>query len=251
MRYQQDLQVALRDRLRRVMTEHFMTAGHQVRLIVDWIATQPPLVAILAEAQRAEPDLDLDEFIKSFERVFTWSSRTEEGQAALIWKLMQQVADEDRKGEGSRQTIISYASTLSSRRDLNDNWREFAERVLAPLFEFLSERVGVASSVLYVLERYVRQVEWFDREKLHARFKEHSRTGEEIYNLDLQRFLFLDGNYITHAKPRSASGEADLIGGLETHDPLICDGKIFDGSGRGKSYLAKGFNQIVQYAQDH
>lgn len=49
----------------------------------------------------------------------------------------------------------------------------------------------------------------------------------------MQRFLFLDGGYITQAKARSASGETDLLGGLDTDDPLICEGKLFgDKSGR-------------------
>jgi hypothetical protein len=108
--------------------------------------------------------------------------------------------------------------------------------------------------VLYVLERYVRRVEWFDRDELHRRYREAvaaGHVGEDVYNLDLQRFLFIEGDYITYAKPRSASGEADVIGELDTDDPLVYDGKIFDGEGRGKSYLAMGFNQIIQYAQDH
>jgi hypothetical protein len=125
------------------------------------------------------------------------------------------------------------------------------EWVLAPLFDFLVERIGAESSVFYILERYVRRVEWFDRDKLYARFDADRRNGEEVFNLDLQRFLFLEGDYVTYAKSRSASGEADVIGDLDTDDPLVCDGKVFDGVGRGRNYLAKGFNQIIQYAQDH
>jgi hypothetical protein len=63
--------------------------------------------------------------------------------------------------------------------------------------------------------------------------------------------LFLEGDHITHAKPRSASGEADLVGELDGRDPLVCDGKIFDGSSRGKSYLVKGVHQILKYAHDY
>jgi hypothetical protein len=161
---------------------------------------------------------------------------------------MQHIADEERAGRGGEATL-RYLFAFNG--DLNDQTRELAERVFAPLFDFLGECVGAESSVLYILERYVRRVEWFDRGGLHERFKADTRNGEEVYNLDLQRFLFLEGNYITYAKPRSASGEADVIGDLDTDDPLVCDGKIFDGDGRGKSYLGKGFNQIVQYAQDH
>jgi hypothetical protein len=49
---------------------------------------------------------------------------------------------------------------------------------------------------------------------------------------------------ITHTKARSASGEADVVGDVDTDDPLICEGKIFDGRSPGKSYFAKGLNRV-------
>ncbi|MGW0315126.1 hypothetical protein [Streptomyces flavidovirens] len=98
---------------------------------------------------------------------------------------------------------------------------------------------------------YRTRIEWFDREEQYARFEADRANGEEVYNLDLQRFLFLEGDHITHAKPRSASGEADLIGDLDGRDPLVCDGKIFDGKGRGKGVLVKGLHQVVKYAHDY
>jgi hypothetical protein len=115
--------------------------------------------------------------------------------------------------------------------------------------DFLDERVGDESSVLFLLERYVRMVEWFDRDDLDARFEADRANGEEVYNTNLHRFLFQEGGYITQAKARSASGEADLIGGLDTADPLICEGKLFDY--RGKSYIARGFHQVIKYAHDY
>jgi len=250
VRFQEDLQVKLRERLRRLLVQDYTQAGHEVRLIVDWINRQPALRAVLAEAALVEPDLGFEAFeqgLRGGQRL-SWTSQSEEGRAVLAWKLMQHIADDERAGHGDDATD-PYLFAFNG--NLNDQVRELAERVFAPLFDFLGERIGAESSVLYVLERYVRRLEWFDRDELHARFDADRRNGEEVYNLDLQRFLFLEGNYITYAKPRSASGEADVVGELDTDDPLVCDGKIFDGDGRGKSYLAKGFNQIIQYAQDH
>jgi hypothetical protein len=42
-----------------------------------------------------------------------------------------------------------------------------------------------------------------------------------------------------------------LVGDLDTDETLVCEGKVFDGDGRGRSYLAKGFNQMIQYANDY
>ncbi|MGW0209770.1 hypothetical protein ACWDZ8_29650 [Streptomyces sp. NPDC003233] len=161
---------------------------------------------------------------------------------------MQHIAEQEADNpEIGWQTALGYS--LSGRPQ--DSWREFAEDILQPLFDYLSERVGAESSILHTLERYRTRIEWFDREELHQRFEADRTNGEEVYNLDLQRFLFLEGDHITHAKPRSASGEADLVGELDGRDPLVCDGKIFDGSSRGKGYLVKGVHQIVKYAHDY
>ncbi|MBM7054112.1 hypothetical protein [Streptomyces durocortorensis] len=250
MKYQQRLQVAVRERLRKLMTAPYISAGHEVHLAVTWINSQPALRGILEEASRAEPGVDRDRFRTGLtgNAPFIWPSRTEEGRATLIWDLMQAIAkaDADDPSAGWRT-----ASAYSSERRHQDSWREFAEDVLQPLFDFLSERVGAESSILHTLERYRTRIEWFDREELYTRFTADTANGEEVYNLDLQRFLFLEGDHITHAKPRSASGEADLVGDLHGRDPLVCDGKIFDGKSRGKSYLVKGVHQIIKYAHDY
>ncbi|GII96344.1 hypothetical protein Ssi02_65750 [Sinosporangium siamense] len=250
MKYQQQLQVAVRERLRRLMIASYASAGHEVRLTVAWIKGQPALRGLLEEAGRAESGLDRERFRAGLARdePFVWTSRTEEGRATLVWELLQDIAAED---ERNPQAGLQTATEYSNKSNLQDSWREFAEDILQPLFDFLSERVGAASSILHTLQRYRTRIEWFDRDELHARYTADTRNGEEIYNLDLQRFLFLEGDHLTHAKPRSASGEADLIGDLDGGEPLICDGKIFEGDGRGKSYLIKGMHQIVKYAHDY
>ncbi|MEV6507806.1 hypothetical protein AB0M61_17045 [Streptomyces sp. NPDC051642] len=250
MKYQQRLQVAVRERLRKLMTAPFSSAGHEVHLAVTWINSQPALTGLLEEAARAEPNMDRERFRTGLTRrgQFVWHSRTEEGRAVLIWDLMQHIAEQEADNpEIGWQTASSYS--MSGRPQ--DSWRDFTEDILQPLFDYLSERVGAESSILHTLELYRTRIEWFDREELYTRFDADRANGEEVYNLDLQRFLFLEGDHITHAKPRSASGEADLVGELDGRDPLVCDGKIFDGSSRGKGYLVKGLHQIIKYAHDY
>jgi hypothetical protein len=248
MRHQQDLQNALSNRLRRLLDAGHATSGQEIRLVTSWISGQPALRGILAEAEQVEPGLNFSAWENSLvSPILNWPSRTDAGRATLAWKLMQHVADDP---DLARRMALGNAFSIGHTGTADDRSRVFVEMIFRPLFDFLIEQVGTRSSVLCVLERFLRRVEWFDREQLHDRFK-RSSIGEEIYNLDLQRFLFLDGDYITYAKARSASGEPDLVGDLDTDDPLVCEGKIFDGDGRGKSYLAKGVNQIIQYANDH
>lgn len=254
MRYQQDLQVSLRERLRRLMTAHYAAGGHEVRLVVDWINKQPALRAALADAERVEPDLDVDAFIAYLNGLhgsFAWPSHTDDGRATLIWGLMRHIADRDRTGADSDRVALDYGHSFSSRGgNLNDEWRELTERVLQPLFDYLTERVGAQSSVLYVLERYVRRLEWFDRQDLYDRAMADTTKAEVVYDADLRRFLFSEGINMPFSQAKSASGLSDVVTELDTDDPLVCEVKIFDGVNRGKRHLGSGVNQAVQYAND-
>ena len=56
---------------------------------------------------------------------------------------------------------------------------------------------------LYALERYVRQIEWFDQKRLHEQFMANSRQGEEVYDRHLREFLFREGFNMPYSQLRS------------------------------------------------
>lgn len=244
----QDIQLALRQRYRRLLSAPGPSYDQELILVVGWIRNQPALGGILAEAELAETVTGVDEWLATFNGYHgygvSWPSETEEGRASLTWRLMQSLADSPTPG-----AALKSAHSVTRENNHNSAVRKFTEDALSPLFDFLDEHLGDQQSVIITLAGYVRRVEWFDREELYRHFESARRVGEEVYNLDLQKFLYLDAHYITHAKARSASGEPDLIGGLDTEDALVCDGKILDGG--KKSYLAKGVNQLLQYANDY
>jgi hypothetical protein len=265
MRQQTRLLNAINDRYDRLANTDAQTIDHQVLLTRDWINAQPELRAILAEAEQVERNMSFRGWRLNLaaSKKFAWLSRTEAGRAWLAWRLMDHLAANFEAGENYpvehyaarfRDLLPKHGPASSVRRTNDYVVQEFVKQIFLPLFQYLGDQVGLGTAVVHVLQRYVARIEWFDRSDLYRRYQEAvtaGRVGEEVYNLDLQRFLFLDGGYITQAKARSASGEADLVGGLDTDDPLVCEGKLFDGSGRGKSYLAKGFHQVIMYAHDY
>ncbi|MFI7414033.1 hypothetical protein ACIBU0_35830 [Streptomyces sp. NPDC049627] len=106
-----------------------------------------------------------------------WCSRTEEGLATLIWRLIQDVANNEAANPSSSWRITSG---YSNKRNIQDGWREFAEDILQPFFDYLSKRVGAESSILHTLERYRARIEWFDREELYTGFEADRANGEEV-----------------------------------------------------------------------
>lgn len=247
MRYQQDLQVALRDRFRRLMTTGYGTYAHELSLVCDWIRGQPALRSIISEVASAEQDVDAGEWIKNLKgrSSLHWPTTTEAGRARLIWELLQEMT-----GLGDRATL-NFQHAVSSATNLNEGARDVTETLVAPLFDYLTERIGNESSVLYLIERYVRRVEWFDRTDLHARYAANTRQGEKVYDDDLRRFLFDQGINMPFSQAKSAAGLSDVIGELDTDDPLICEVKLFDTANHPKRGIASGVNQVVQYARDY
>ncbi|MGW1616653.1 hypothetical protein ACWCQZ_46040 [Streptomyces sp. NPDC002285] len=132
--------------------------------------------------------------------------------------------------------------------DIDAMVQRLAGDAFTSLFEWLAEQLQFRSSVVLTLRRYVYLTERFNRVDLNAKFLERSATGEELYNDDLQKFLFRNAHYVTHAKPRSATGEPDLVGELDGEDPIVLDGKLYKGS---VAYVAKGVRPVYEYAQDY
>lgn len=247
MRYQQDLQVAIRERLRKLMVAHHQDIAREIRYVADWIADQPALRAILTAAERVEPDLNFSAWNQNLlQRRIEWPPSTGAGRASLIWQLLQHISEANRvdPNDVTSPYVFAFGGNLS------DATRELVERVISPLFDYLSEQVGLESNTLYVLERYVRRVEWFDRTELYDRYQANTGRGEEVYDTDLRQFLFSEGINMPFSQTKSASGHSDVITDLDTDDPFIGEVKLFDAVNHDKRKLAGGLNQALQYALD-
>jgi hypothetical protein len=163
MRAQQDLQVSLRERYRRLLVAGYRSFPNEAAMTRNWIQAQPPLAAILAEAASVEPDLDVEGWRQglSARTRWVWPSATEAGRATLAWSVLDDIADNPLKAEG-------YSLSMASSSNFNDKIRGLVERVLTHVFDYLGDNVAASSSVLFTLGRFVRHVEWFTRDELYA-----------------------------------------------------------------------------------
>lgn len=248
MRYRQDLQVALRNRYARLLQTASRPYAQETRLVRDWILAQPALAALVRAAVDTVPELTVAGWLSDTEgygRGLQWPDGINEtGRVALVWLLMGEIAD------GLRDPGM-VGHEISGERNFDDCVRALTQAVVQHLFDHLAEQLGTESEMLYLLERYKRQVEWFDRNSLHAAYLADTRAGEAGYDEHLRRFLFSQGvdNPLTQA--RGASGETDVLANLDGDDPLVCEVKLFDAGSKGKREIAGGVNQVVQYAQDY
>lgn len=174
----------------------------------------------------------------------TWPTRSDAERAALIWAWLQTVPDGDR-------AIMGVAHTFSSHQNMNDASRDLAEQVITPLFDYLNEAVATQGNIMYLLERYVRKFEWFDRDALHEAYTANTQQGEAVYDRHLRKFLFDQGIDMPFSQLKSASGLSDVIGELDSDDPLVAEVKLFDAGSYGKRSIASGVQQVLQYALEY
>lgn len=253
MRYQQDLQVVLRDRLARLLTSDAHDAPSRIRYTVDWLRKQPALQAILTAAGRAEDGLreGFEKWKESVAAGVPVAAKTEAGGAWLVWRFLEEIADADRGGV--HDPLGDYLHGYYGREE-TDAVRTLVQRVVVPLFDYLSEQVTRSSTMLYHLERYVRRLEWFEQDALYARYQEMSaqkgQKAEDVYDTDFRRFLFGEGVNMPYSQAKSPSGLSDAIAEVDDEDRFIGEIKLFDGKNRGKRELGKGLNQAIEYAHD-
>ena len=87
---------------------------------------------------------------------------------------------------------------------------------------------------------------------LMIKYKEAKKPYEQIFEDDLRLYLFDQGIHNPFSQPRSSFGRPDIVGLIDTKNPLILEIKIYDSS---KSYkkdrIIDGFNAIVKYTKNH
>lgn len=246
MRYERDLQVRLRNQYRRLFKADYHTYKTEAGYFRTFIESSPVLKAIISSADQEAASLDVEAWLAE---KFVWGGYdipdTEAGRTKLVWSLI------DKISSGGIDAMQFSTQMPHSDNNINSSIRNMTERLVEPFVDYLEERIGTESNVLYILEKLKRRIEWFDLEELYDKYTQDTKHGEAIYDAYARKFLFDQGIDYPLSQPRSASGDADIVSGLEGDDPLVEETKLYDGASYDLKYVAKGFNQAVQYAQDY
>jgi len=69
---------------------------------------------------------------------------------------------------------------------------------------------------------------------------------------NLREFLFDQGINFPFSTPGSPSGAADIVGSIDTNNPIIIEVKVIDKEkSYGKSRILDGFQQVVRYTNNY
>jgi hypothetical protein len=232
-----------KNRLHKAPYEQF---GHQFKYFLNNLSSKKQLAGILKEISNLHKyDCELLATIHN-----QISSGTEmnfeslEHQAAFCYQFLRYFT-----GEYSYD-IHQYSLVPGS--NFEQSKSNLIEEYISPIIYVLHDRLDKSSSVIYLLEKYKRRTEWFTNKNLLEQYNSASANYEQILEDDLRLFLFDQGIDYPFSTPSSASGRADIIGEIDTEDPLVVEIKIFDKrKNYGKTRIKDGFSQIVKYANDY
>jgi len=172
--------------------------------------------------------------------------KNEAHRAAFSYRLLQSV----EAGDGAFDALAMFIGGLGGRFE---QYRDgYLDNYIRPIITYLHDRLDESSSVLYLLEKYKFRVENFTKAALAARYNAATASYEQVLEDDLRLYLFDQGIDYPFSTPKSASGRADIVGQLDTADPLVLEIKIFDSErSYRKDRIISGFKQAVRYAEDY
>lgn len=246
MRFREALQVRLQERYRRLYKSDWTTFEQSVRYTLDWISEVPALKAITDSIGRSHPDVDVSEWWSTVNtRHAIPNLPSEAARAKVVLYGLHEIAYTE--GVDFRQLL----HPLTREGNYDASIRTFCSQWVEPVVELLQERLSAESDILYLLERYRRGVNWFDREALYKQYESDTTRGEAVYDTDLRRFLFEQGVDFPFSQPEGPSGKADVVAQVDDDHPLALEVKLYDGDRYSVSYLAKGVGQALRYAEDY
>jgi hypothetical protein len=236
-----DLRVKVRTRRSRVAScgwEEFFGLSRQVfaflnsnsvlkAVISELLARNPDSVN---EARTADPSLQL-------------YGETAEAAATLGYVKWESYATQDQPN--------AFFNHAMSGNGFQDALEKFRDWYVEPLFDYIDEVLDDANIVLAMLYRYKHKVEWYRRAEVMALYEGDTAHGEKHLANHMYEFLF-DQGLPFHVEPAAASGRPDVVSLEDSEHPFIGDVKIFaPDSGRGSSYIKKGFYQVYRYCWDY
>ncbi len=246
MYYNHNLRTELQEWKSRLVRADFNLFGNQLKFFFDFIENNKLLYGLLKEANhKYKFEKTFFDNLDKSEGYFDVEFKSPAEQAAYSYQLIQHCV-----------SIVGFSKINQNYYygigEYNAQEIVIIENIITPIIYFFHDVLNKSNSTTYLLEKYKRRVEWFTKSSLIDKYKCATKNYEDILEEDLKLFLFDQGIDYPFSTPKSASGRADIIGAIDTENPLIIEIKILD---KEKNYglerVKSGFHQIVNYTNDY
>jgi hypothetical protein len=245
MYYIYNLKEKLQEWMSRLERADFRHFGNQLEFLITNIEKERVTNNIINEAcvKYHYDDLKIENMLNN--RNFgSYSYESQEEEATCSYKLIKYLFSRNEPDQ------ILYVEVLP--RGDQDKKTVFIKNFVYPILYYLDDRLDKSNSTIYLLEKYKRRTEWFTKRKLFEQYDTAKKNYEQIFEDDLRLFLLDQGVDYPFSTPMSSSGRADIVGEIDTENPLVVEIKIFDrAKGYGKDRIIDGFTQIYRYTNEY
>lgn len=231
-----------KQRLRDCPLDNF---GSQLKYLLNKFEESSGLSGIMKELTANFP-YDTSQFEK-YQKSLDIAFDSNEQEASFKYLFLNYFIEKYDSYDIQNNSFFSYGSGSESeiKQGIMDNY-------LSSIFYAIQDKLVESSSMLYLLQRYKKRTEWFTKQEISKQYNQANKNYEQLLEDDLRLFLFDQGVEYPFSTPLSTSGRGDIIGQLETDDPLVLEIKIFDREkGYGKDRIKSGLKQVVKYANDY
>lgn len=246
MYYNHNLRTNLQEWKNRLSRANHYQFGHQLKYFINNIENDNILNSITKELtlQFLYNDTKVQETLDSFLSRRKYSFISEGDQASYCISLLKYIIVK------WPDSVLSLSILPGS--NVDERKYNFIEQYISPLVNYLHDKLDKSNSTIYLLEKYKKRTEWFKKKELNNAYSSATKNYEQILEDDLRLFLFEQGIEYPFSTPKSTSGRADIIGSIDTSEPLIIEIKILDkAKGYNKKRIVEGFSQIVKYTNDY
>lgn len=234
MLLEHDLRARLRERRDRLYRSGAPEFEFELERFLGWLESRPYIAAILREIEAA--DADYDSWLHSVKGRRLAFPASEIDRTKLCLEIC-------RRGDPDN---LTRALTSLHFEDLD---RVFVEAFVDPVVNFIEDRLEAGGSILALLLRYKRRVEWFDRARLFRAARKDPTHAETLLDADLRRFLLESGVDYPFSR-RSDLLDADSR--IAEDQPLALETRVFAiGSERDLEHVHGGFAQAIAFAVEH
>ncbi|OGU57881.1 MAG: hypothetical protein A2V66_17570, partial [Ignavibacteria bacterium RBG_13_36_8] len=225
---------------------NYLDAGNELRIFFNYLLSVQFIRSNL-EKLNAKADNYLEK-INSLSNIGFYPQNEFEKQY-MSYALIKKCCEDKRNYP--QWEIVKKISNRLANMGAKECVEYFHSKFVYTIVEYLKESMDESNNMLAILLKYKQKCEWFRKNQLNQIIENNSKIAEHLLASDLFEYFFDNGIQL-FIEPKSSSGRSDFISIQKSEDHLVADTKIFNPSlGKDKSYIANGFKQIYDYAQDY
>lgn len=263
----------LKARVKYALTCQLVQIQSACRQWLNWLHTHPIFSGIISrlEMYTFSHKENFEKVSAIFSNVGAWepdqaswrfSADNAVSHAAFCFSAVRTLAnaqiDQSDPYPSLRRLIQILAYMVSGVIEKNNDAIEIVRNTLiSGFYEYLDEQLDARNALLGLLLKYKHRSEWFRKYRLRdiaTNGLEYKKDGgERALAIDLYEYVFDQGVDFS-IEPKSASGEADLIGRDSEGRHIVIDAKYIspsDTPSEIKKKLSVGFHQVARYCEDH